>query len=42
MYNPDSSRSCSTPCRSGSYKLFKEYTRVVNDESQRLARSAGF
>jgi glutamate synthase (NADPH) large chain len=40
-YNPDSIAKLQHACRSGSYKQFKEYSRIVNDQSERLATLRG-
>jgi glutamate synthase domain-containing protein 2/glutamate synthase domain-containing protein 1/glutamate synthase domain-containing protein 3 len=41
MYNPNSIAKLQHSVRSGSYKLFKEYTRVVDDQSRKLATLRG-
>ena len=41
QYNPDSIAKLQHACRSGSYKQFKEYSRIVNEHSERLATLRG-
>ncbi len=41
MYNPDTVAKLQHAVRSGNYKLFREYSRSVNDESERLCTIRG-
>ncbi|MBI3782670.1 MAG: glutamate synthase large subunit, partial [Deltaproteobacteria bacterium] len=41
MYNPETIAKLQHACRSGNYKTFKEYTRLVNDHNQRLCTIRG-
>ncbi len=41
MYNPDTIAKLQHACRSGNYQLFKEYSRLVNEESRRLCTIRG-
>jgi glutamate synthase domain-containing protein 2/glutamate synthase domain-containing protein 1/glutamate synthase domain-containing protein 3 len=41
MYNPDSVAKLQHACRSGSYRMFKEYSTVVNDQSESLCTIRG-
>jgi glutamate synthase (NADPH/NADH) large chain len=41
MYNPDTIAKLQHACRSGNYKLFKEYSALVNNHSERLCTIRG-
>jgi len=41
MYNPETIAKLQHACRSGNYKTFKDYSRLVNDHSQKLATIRG-
>jgi glutamate synthase domain-containing protein 2/glutamate synthase domain-containing protein 1/glutamate synthase domain-containing protein 3 len=41
MYNPETIAKLQHACRSGNYKLFREYSRLVDDHSQKLATIRG-
>ena len=42
LFNPETIHKLQHACRSGSYETFKEYTRLVNDQSGRLCTLRGF
>ncbi|GBD26069.1 Ferredoxin-dependent glutamate synthase 1 [bacterium HR30] len=41
MYNPDTIAKLQHACRSGNYQLFKEYSRLVNEQSRQLCTIRG-
>jgi glutamate synthase domain-containing protein 2/glutamate synthase domain-containing protein 1/glutamate synthase domain-containing protein 3 len=41
MYNPDTVAKLQHACRSGSYRMFKEYSSLVNDQSESLCTIRG-
>lgn len=41
MYNPDTVAKLQHAARSGNYKLFKQYSAIVNDQSQKLCTIRG-
>jgi len=41
LFNPETIHTLQHACRSGSYEAFKEYTRLVNDQSGRLCTLRG-
>ncbi len=41
MYNPDTVAKLQHACRSGNYQLFKEYSRLLNDENHKLCTIRG-
>jgi len=41
LFNPDTIFKLQHACRSGQYAVFQEYTRLVNDQSERLATLRG-
>ncbi|GIW45796.1 MAG: glutamate synthase, large subunit [Candidatus Binatia bacterium] len=41
MYNPDTIAKLQHACRTGNYRLFKEYSRLVNEQSRQLCTIRG-
>ena len=41
MYNPDTVAKLQHACRSGNYKLFKQYSKLIDDHSERLCTIRG-
>jgi glutamate synthase (ferredoxin) len=41
LFNPETVHKLQLACRTGSYKVFKEYSTLVNDQSRRLATLRG-
>jgi glutamate synthase domain-containing protein 2/glutamate synthase domain-containing protein 1/glutamate synthase domain-containing protein 3 len=41
LFNPESVHKLQLACRTGSYKVFKEYSKLVDDQSRRLATLRG-
>ena len=41
LFNPETVHKLQLACRTGSYKVFKEYSRLIDDQSRRLATLRG-
>ena len=41
LFNPETIHKLQHACRTGDYRVFKEYTALVDDQSKQLAPCAG-